>query len=140
MRREARRSKRPRLRRYPGVAARIAAGIAAQCRPICVEADRVLEEYARIAFADIGRIADWNDKRLRLKPQRHVTRGDSAAVAFVGAARGARLQLRLHDKVHALDMLARHLGLLDPRMPGRALKRKWPVQRTSAALRARLGQ
>jgi phage terminase small subunit len=129
-----------RLRRYPGVAARIAAGIAAKQRTIRIEADRVLEEYARIAFADIGRIADWSNKRLRLKPRRRVATEDSAAVASLGAARGATLQLRLHDKVYALDMLARHLGLLDAHMPGRALKRKWPVQRTSAALRQRLGR
>jgi phage terminase small subunit len=133
------------LRRYPGIAARIAAGIAAKQRAIRIEADRVLEEYARIAFADIGRIADWSNKRLRLKPRRRVAIEDSAAVASPGpvsksSTRGATLQLRLHDKVYALDMLARHLGLLDPRMPGRALKRKWPVQRTSAALRQRLGR
>lgn len=128
------------LRRYPGVAARIEAGIAAKQRTIRIEADRVLEEYARIAFADIGRVADWSNKRLRLKPQHHIARADSAAIAFLGPARGATLQLRLHDKVHALDMVARHLGLLDPRMPGRALVRNWRVQRTSAVLRGRLGR
>jgi phage terminase small subunit len=128
------------LRRYPGIAARIAAGLAAKQRAIRIEADRVLEEYACIAFADIGRIADWTNQRLRLKPQRRVAIEDSASVASLGPARGATLHLRLHDKVYALDMLARHLGLLDPRMPGRGLKQKWPVQRTSAALRARLGR
>lgn len=127
------------LRRYPGVAARIAAGIAAKQRTIRIEADRVIEEYARIAFADIGRIAEWNNKRLRIKMRQRVAIADGAAIASLGPARGATLQLRLYDKVYALDMLARHLGLLDPRMPGRALSRKWPVQRTSAALRARLG-
>jgi phage terminase small subunit len=133
------------LRRYPGVAARIAAGIEARRVPIRAEADRVLAEYARIAFADIGRIADWDNKALRLKPKRRVAVGDSAAIATLGSfgsgsgAPGARLRLQLHDKVYALDMLAQHLGLLDPRMPGRALTRKWPAQRTSAALRQRLG-
>lgn len=134
------------LRRYPGIAARIEAGMAARRLPIRAEADRVLEEYARIAFADIGRIADWDDRRLRLKPKRRLALADSAAIAAIGplgkspGASAARWRLRLHDKVYALDMLARHLGLLDPRMPGRALSRKWPVERTSAALRGRLGR
>ena len=126
------------LRRYPGVAARIEAGIAAKQRAIRIGAARVIEEYARIAFADIGRLADWTNRRLRLKPKRRIAVADSAAIARLDATRGVTLRLALHDKVYALDMLARHLGLLDPRMPGRALNQKWPVQRTSAALRARL--
>jgi phage terminase small subunit len=129
-----------RLRRYPAIAARIAAGIAAKRLPIRAEADRVIVEYARIAFADIGRIAAWSDKRLRIKAQRRIAIADGAAIAALGPARGATLQLRLYDKVYALDMLARHLGLLDARMPGRAPGQTWRVQRTSAALRARLGR
>jgi len=128
------------LRRYPGIAARIVAGIAARQRAIRIEADRVLAEYARIAFADIGRVADWSHQRLRLKPKRHVTREDSAAIERIDASRGVTLRLTLYDKVYALDMLARHLGLLDPRMPGDAAKRKYALRRTSAALRARLGR
>lgn len=128
------------LRRNPGIAARIAAGIAAQQRTIRIAADRVLAEYARVAFADIGRVADWNNKRLRLKPQRRVSIEDSAAIERIDATRGVTLRLTLHDKVYALDMLARHLGLLDQHMPGGALNRKYAARRTSAALRARLGR
>jgi phage terminase small subunit len=133
------------LRRHPAIAARIAAGVARKQRAVRVEADRVLAEYARIAFADIGRLADWSNKRLRLKPKRRIAPADSAAIARIdtsgaSAARGVTLRLVLHDKVYALDMLARHLGLLDRRMPGGALKQKYAAQRTSAALRARLGR
>jgi phage terminase small subunit len=127
------------LRRYPGVAALIAQGIEARRMPIRIEADRVLLEYARIAFADIGRIADWNAKGLRIKPKHRIARDDAAAIADLDMPPGTRLRLRLHDKVYALDMLARHLGLLEPRMPGRALTQAAPVQRTRAALRQRLG-
>ena len=135
-----------RLRRYPGVAARIEAGFAAKRRSIRIAADRVLAEYARIAFADISRVAEWSSRQLRIKPQRRVALADSAAVERVDAfrkragARGRKLRLTLYDKVYALDMLARHLGLLDPRMPGGALKQKYAAQRTSAMLRGRLGQ
>jgi phage terminase small subunit len=128
------------LRRHPAIAARIAAGIAQKQQVIRIEADRVLEEYARIAFADIGRVANWTSKRLRLKPPRRVAIADSAAVERIDATRGIKLRVTLYDKVHALDMLARHLGLLDPRTPGRALTLKYPARRTSAALRARLGR
>lgn len=128
------------MKRHPATAALIASLIEMRCQPVRAEANRVLEEYARIAFADIGRIAAWTDKRLRLKPKPRIALADSAAIAQLGATRGATLRLRQHDKVYALDMLTRHLGLLDPRMPGGALKQKWRAQRTSAALRARLGR
>lgn len=128
------------LLRHPRVAAAIAASVEAQRAPVRAEADRVLAEYARIAFADIGRIAQWSAKRLRLKPQRRVTPADTAAIEAVGASPGARLRLRLHDKVYALDALAQHLGLLDPRMPGRPAWRSGAERRTSAALRQRLGR
>lgn len=128
------------LLRHPYVAAAIEASVEAQRAPVRAQADRVLAEYARIAFADIGRIAAWSAKRLRLKPQDRVTADDSAAIATVGAMPGARLRLRLHDKVYALDALAQHLGLLDPRMPGRPDWLSGAERRTSAALRARLGR
>ena len=128
------------MKRHPATAALIAALIETRSEPIRIEADRVLEEYARIAFADIGRVADWNNKRLHLKPPRRVARDDSAAIERIDATRDGSLRLTLHDKVYALDMLARHLGLLDQRVPGGALKRKYAARRTSAALRARLGR
>ncbi|HLI19819.1 MAG TPA: terminase small subunit [Stellaceae bacterium] len=128
------------MKRHPAAAALIAALVEARRAPIRVTADRVIAEYAAIAFADIGRIADWSSKELRVKPMRRVAPADSAAIAHIGAARGTRLRLRLHDKVYALDMLARHLGLLDPRMPGRAPRQSGSARRTSAALRARLGR
>jgi phage terminase small subunit len=133
------------LRRHPAIAAQITAGMARKQRAVRVEADRVLAEYARIAFADIGRLADWSNKRLRFKPKGRVALEESAAIARIdgagtSAARGVTLRLVLHDKVYALDMLARHLGLLDRRMLGGARKQKYAAQRTSAALRARLGR
>ena len=128
------------LRRHPGVAARIETGIAQRLDAIRVSADRVIEEYARIAFADIGRVADWDAKKLRLRNKARIVRADSAAIERLGAGRGVRLRVTLYDKVYALDALARHLGLLDARMPGRTIGQKGPVQRTSAALRARLGR
>lgn len=45
-----------------------------------------------------------------------------------------------YDKVYVLDTLALHLSLLDPRMAGRELRQKWPVERTSTALRQCLGR
>jgi phage terminase small subunit len=128
------------LRRYPAVAALIEAGIEARSVPIRIEADRVLLEYARIAFADIGRIAEWDAQHLRIKRKPRIAAGDSAAIEDIGpfGNRSGRVRVRLYDKVYALDALARHLGLLDRRMPGRALSQRWSAQRARAAVGERV--
>ena len=129
---------------HPHVVALIEAQIAAQRTSIRAAADRVLAEYARLAFADMARIADWDRSGFRLKPQRRLAAEDSAAIQFYGAAfdvwgpSGPGTRLRLYDKVAALDALARHLGLLDRRMPGEGAERKPNERRTRAILRARL--
>lgn len=129
------------IKRYPQIAPLLAAGIAAQRASIRADADRVLAEYAAIAFADIARIADWDEEGLRFHDERRVTAADSAAIqsaGCVGTRSGAGgTRLRLHDKVYALDALARHLGLLEPRMPGRLPAQSWSMRMTSAALRGR---
>ncbi len=79
-----------------------------------ITADRVVLEFARIAFADARKFADWGPWGMRLLPAASL--GDDAAAAVaalrVGGARAGRpTHLRLHDKLRALDMLGRHLGL-----------------------------
>lgn len=76
--------------------------------------DRILIEYARIAFAEIGDIADWDEDGVRLKPKRKISKHDRAAVMAIAARngkKGPRTHIRLHSKLHALDALAKHLGM-----------------------------
>ena len=76
--------------------------------------DRILTEYARIAFAEIGDIAEWDEDGLRLKPIRHLSKHDRAAVSEITSRqgkKGARLRVRMHSKLKALDALAELLGM-----------------------------
>jgi len=75
-----------------------------------LDADRVLAELVRIAFADIGNLVDWGPDGITLKPKRELSADDRAAVAEV-ATGGAGPRLRLHSKQRALDAIARHFGL-----------------------------
>ena len=71
-----------------------------------ITSDRVLQEYARIAFADLRRVAHWGAKGFTLKAG-----GDTAAISeIVGSGRGG-YRVKLYDKKAALDAIARHLGL-----------------------------
>ena len=81
---------------------------------------RVLEEYAKVAFADIR---NYYDENSMLLPIREI--GDQAAGALAGievdqlwaATMAGRVQIgetkkiKVYDKVKALDSLARHLGM-----------------------------
>jgi phage terminase small subunit len=98
--------------RRPDFKAALAHAMAARARRTEISADRVIEEYARIAFADISRFATWGPEGVSLRPQTHLSADDLAAVAEIsrpGAKNSARL--KLFDKRAALAALARHLGL-----------------------------
>lgn len=87
--------------------------MAARAARTGVTADRVVLEYARIAFADMRKYFEWGPWGLKLLPASSLDDDAAAAVAKVigpGTRRRGN-RLRLHDKMRALDMLARHVGL-----------------------------
>jgi hypothetical protein len=78
-----------------------------------ITAERVLQEYARIAFADLRRLADWGPDGLVPKKPEFLTDADAAAISeitTVGAATRHH-RIKLYDKKAALDAIARHLGM-----------------------------
>jgi phage terminase small subunit len=105
------------LRRHNGVMAALAAARAERERRTQVTADRIVLELARIAFADIRSFADWDADGVQWRPRSEISADDAAAIAEVygpGTA-GGRPKLKLHDKRSALELLARHVGLIGPR-------------------------
>ncbi len=120
------------LKRLPNVARAIERGREAQARAAHVEASRVLAEYARLAFSDLSRVADWGKEGLVLKPWSEIAEDDRASIAALsGGKEGARI--RLHSKQRALDSLARHLGLF-PRGPAKPAAPIADPSRPQAAL------
>lgn len=80
-----------------------------------ITADRVLEELGRIAFARITSVATWNESGVRTKPSEELTEDDAAAIQEVSETVnefGGSVKVKLHDKVRALEMAAKHLGLM----------------------------
>jgi phage terminase small subunit len=91
-----------------------------------VTAARVVEELARIAFVDVG---DLFDESERMKPLNEMPEAVRRAIAGVEIAREKRVtkvdadnvetditddvrKVKLWDKPRALELLARHLGML----------------------------
>ena len=114
------------LRKTP-VSDAIAAKKAARSERTEITADRVLREYAKLAFADIRKVTRWGKSPLdaeaehadpnglgiypvELVPSESIDDDTAAAVAEVSLTQTG-IKVKMHDKKGALDSVARHLGL-----------------------------
>lgn len=130
------------LLRRPDVAAAIADGMAARARRTEIDADRVMREYAKLAFADVRRLATWGKAGVELREHTEISEDDAAAIVELsrtGKNQGARI--RIHDKRAALDALARHLGVFSRQeAPRTGDIRSAAVARARAALKERIAK
>jgi Terminase small subunit len=94
----------------------VAADVEARARRLGITAERVLLEYARIAFANIHDVVEWDEQGIRVTPSARLSDDARAAIAEIvaSAKTGAIYRVKLHGKKPVLDALARHLGLLPP--------------------------
>jgi phage terminase small subunit len=101
--------------RRPDVQLAIREAMDARARRTGITADRVVEELAAIAFADMRRILDWGTHYVRLRAPELMDAFDSAAIKSVKVRIGRRgcghVKVHLHDKMSALFLLYRHLGM-----------------------------
>lgn len=108
-----------RLLKNAEIAAAIRDTTAKQLQHADLSASRVLEEYRRLAFADLRTLFDAHGN---LKPIQDLTGEEASALASVeviikNAKAGDGVtdevhKIRLWDKTKALDSLAKHFGLL----------------------------
>lgn len=97
----------------PHIRARIDAEMAERSKRTGVSADRVIRELARIAFVSAPDVIDVDNGTLR--PD--ATTDDLAAIASVrvkkisGEAECEEREIRLCDKLKALELLGKHLGM-----------------------------
>lgn len=84
-----------------------------------VTQDRVVTELAKIAFGDARAVMEWGPKGVILRSSADLTDDEAAGVAEVSETTtkdGGSLKLKRHDKVKALELLGRHLGLFTDKM------------------------
>ena len=101
----------PRLLENAGIRARVEAMMARLSRRTGVSAERVVRELARVAFASMPDVVDM--RTATLKPD--ATDDDRAAIASVRVKDGGDMfterEVRMCDKVRALELLGKHLGM-----------------------------
>lgn len=98
------------------VAAAIAARTHARQERVEVTQDNVVRELARIAFADRRSLMRWGPDGVTLLPSSELTVDQAAQVAEVSETvtlAGGSIKIKTHDKVRALELLGRHLGMFE---------------------------
>ncbi|MGH7095884.1 MAG: terminase small subunit [Stellaceae bacterium] len=87
--------------------------IAARAARLDITPERVLEEYAHIAFADLSHIVAWGSEGIVVKAPEEMTASDRAAISEIVASSSGHgaYRVKLYDKKAALDAIARHLGM-----------------------------
>lgn len=76
-----------------------------------ISADRVILELARIAFSDPREVMEWGPYGVRLKDSASLTEEQAASVAEVSEGKDGVMKLKKHDKVKALELLGKHIGI-----------------------------
>ena len=128
------------VKRRRAVAAAIEKAIAERSKRTRITADRVLREYARIAFADVRTFTTSGKGAADLKTVSELSDDEAAAVSEIApATKGKGLKLKLHDKKQALDALARHLGLFT-KGPENAESPSAAAERARELIRSKLAE
>ena len=86
----------------------------ARQRRLALDADRVVEELALVAFSDIADYMDIVGGKVLLNDLTEIPPRLRRAIAEVQeqeTARGHQLKFKLHDKMRALELICKHLGL-----------------------------
>ena len=100
----------------PQIQKAIARAMADRSRRTGVNADRVVMELAKIAFVNAANVIDADDATLRT----NATQEDLAAVQSVKVKTfgedGVEREIKLADKIKALELLGRHLGMFNDRL------------------------
>lgn len=89
-----------------------------------VTQEMVLAEYKRIAFSDLRNLAHWNDDGVCLHPSAELSDDAAATVKEIkvqttqtetehGITTSVRKEIKQHDKLRALEVLAKYTGLHD---------------------------
>lgn len=114
--------------RKPEIAAAIQRAQEERSKRTEVTADRVLQELARIGFADVRNLFTWDADRTAFVPSEDLTEDEAAAIAEVqsetttftdddgNTETRVKLKLKTYDKLGALDKLGKHLGLFVERV------------------------
>lgn len=95
--------------RKPHIAAAVQEELAARAARTQVTSDEVVRELRRIGMARLDHAVSWDNERLVLVPSEQLSEDTAAAVASVDRGKYGP-QIRMHNKLKALQLLGEHTG------------------------------
>ncbi|SRR5260221_3616018 len=109
--------------------------VAERTERLGITPERVLKEYANIAFADLRRIVEWDDKGMKFRAD---PPDDMVAIIEIVAAAGSGrpYRIKLHDKKPVLDALGRAIGVFPKCAP--VATEEQPIEGNAQSARERL--
>lgn len=96
----------------PHVQVAIQAAMGKRAKKTEITAEKVLEQLARIAFANIGEFVEINGNTVTIKPFEQV---DGTVLSEVAETQSG-LKVKLNDKMKALELIGRHLGMFNDKL------------------------
>lgn len=121
--------------RKPEIAAAIAERMKAREQRTEITQDKVVKELGRVAFGDPRKVMSWGPNGVKLKDSAELTDDDAAFVSEVSETtteHGGSRKLKTNDKLKALELLGRHLGMFKEKVEVTG-KDGGPIQSQSAA-------
>lgn len=107
------------LVRKDHIRAAIAKAMETRAKRTNITADRVLAEYAKIAFSKLGDAVAWGPAGIVIVESSNLDDDTMACVKEVSesiSASGSTTSIKMHDKIAALNAIARHLGMFDDKL------------------------
>ena len=102
--------------RKPEIATAVTEAQAGRAKRLEVTADRVIEEFAKLAFANIADYVAAGPDGLTHADLANMSPEQTAAIAEMSQTQKGAVRIKLHDKKAALDSLAKHLGLFTDKL------------------------
>lgn len=89
-----------------------------------ITADRVVQEIARVAFSSLRDVMTWGPAGAQVRPADEITPEAAAAIAEITET-NTGVKVKLHNKVAALEQLAKHVGLYGGKQDGETIHVVW---------------
>ena len=98
------------------VQAAIQEALQAREKRTLITQDRVLAELGKIGFSDLKDFMEFGPDGVSLKQDADVDGAVVAEVSETATQLGSSKKIKLHDKMKALELLARHMGMLNDKL------------------------
>ena len=98
------------------VQAAIQEALQAREKRTLITQDRVLAELGKIGFSDLKDFVEFGPDGVSLKQDADVDGAVVAEVSETATQLGSSKKIKLHDKMKALELIARHLGMLNDKL------------------------